>query len=343
MSTKTAVGLPYTIAKVRAMRSRLYEGDRLGELERARSIPELAQRLGFGEVAVGHLQLEALLVARHIADLLKVAPLLDGARGELYDWLLVRYQMENLKVVLRFWAAGEPVGQLARHLVEVPGLPSLPVAELAEVGDLADFIGLVPEPVFARGLSRGLAYWQAEGRTFFAETGLDAAYFQELIRRHAALGRADRQVTEQLVRVDLDTYNVLLVARAQLNYHLQLEDVAGFVVAGGRISPEALVEARGQALSDILSRLEALALMHLGEEMPTTLPQLEDAMALRLYRVANRRYYQSMLDLGAVVAFYYLKRNELANLVRVVEGLRYQVGWSEISGRLIPPSSGRAG
>ena len=343
MSTKTAVDLPYTIAKVRAMRGRLYEGDRLAGLEPARSIPELAERLGFGEIAVGHLQLEALLVARHIADLLKVARLLDGARGELYDWFLARYQMENLKVVLRFWVAGEPVERLARHLVKVPGLPPLPVEELAEVRDLADFIRLVPEPALARGLSQGLAYWQAEGRTFFAEAGLDAAYFQELISRHAALGRGDRQVTDQLVRADVDAYNVLLVARAQLNYHLQLEDVARFVVAGGRIPGGALVEARGQTLRDILTALRAVAVMHLGETTAESLPDLEDAMALGLYRLANRRYYQSMLDVGALVAFYYLKRNELANLIKVVEGRRYEVGWSEVSPRLVPPLSGPAG
>ena len=343
MSTKIVLGLNYTIAKVRAMRSGLYEGARLASLERAGNVPELAQRLGFGEVAVGALQLEALLTTRHVADLLRVARLLSGARGELSDWLLARYQMENLKVVLRFWAAGEPLERLARHLVEVPGLEPLAVERLAEARDLAAFIRLVGEPVFARGLSEGVTYWEAEGRTFLAEAGLDAAYFQELLRRLDRLGRPDRRATDPLVRSDLDGYNLLLVTRAQLNYHLELEDVARFVVPGGRIRHSALTRARGQSLGDILTALRAVEVLHLGETPPGSLPELEDAMALRLYRLANRRYYGSMLDLGAPVAFYYLKRNELANLIKVVEGLRYEVDWQEVARRLVPPLTEKVG
>jgi len=168
MTTKTPVDLTYVIAKVRAMRSFLYEDDRLIRLGRARSLPELARLLGFGEVAVGHLELEARLTARHLDELVKVGRLLDGAREDLFDWFLARYQMENIKVVLRFWTAGEPVSRLTRHLVEVPGWSSLPVEELAEARDLEAFIARVPESIFAQGLRKGLTYWQTEGRTFLA-------------------------------------------------------------------------------------------------------------------------------------------------------------------------------
>jgi len=343
MTTKAAVDLPYIIAKVRAMRSAMYEGDRLAALNRARTVPELAQRLGFGEIAAGHLQVERLLTARHVADLVKVARLLDGRPGALCDWLLARYQLENLKVTLRFWAAGEPVERLAGLLVEVPGFPALAVEELTEARDLSGFIRLVQEPIFARGLSEGLDYWQSEGRTFLAEAGLDAAYFRELHEQQAALGAADRAATRRVVGADIDIYNLLLVTRSQVNYHLQLEDVQPFVVAGGTITRSSLLEARGETPGAILSKLPSVAALHLGDVMPESLPELEDALLLRLHGLANRRYYQSMLDLGAPVAFYYLKRNELANLVRVVEGLRYELQWSDVAKRLVPPLTGETG
>jgi hypothetical protein len=44
-----------------------------------------------------------------------------------------------------------------------------------------------------------------------------------------------------------------------------------------------------------------------------------------------------MLDLGAPVAFFYIKRNELANLIKVVEGLRYELTWAEVAKRFVPP------
>jgi vacuolar-type H+-ATPase subunit C/Vma6 len=341
MNTSVSVKLDYSIAKVRAMRGMMFEGPRLLALERARSLPDLAQKLGLGEVAVGHLQLEALLTTRHIADLCRVASFLQGAQDSLFHWLLARYQVENLKVVLRFWAAGEPMEQLATHLVEAPGMRRLPIEALAESRDLGAFIHQVPEPIFAAGLSEGLTYWGAEGRTFLAEAGLDAAYFRELIHRRDNLDRGDRAGVTRLLGADIDIYNVFLVGRAQLNYHLQLEDVAGFVIAGGRIPRAELLAARTESLSDFVQALRLGELLALSAEEVASLPDLEDAMTLRLYRVANRRYYQSMLDLGALVGFYYLKRNELANLIRVVEGLRYEVAWPEIIRRLVPTPTGK--
>jgi len=343
MSATVAVSLMYSIAKIRAMRSSMFEGPRLLALERARNLPDLAQKLGLGELAVGHLRLEALLTNRHIADLNRIASLLEGARDHLFRWLLARYQVENLKVVLRFWAAGEPMERLSGLLVEVPGVQPLPVEALAESRGLGGFIRQVPEPIFVAGLSEGLAYWEAEGRTFLAEAGLDAAYFRELVLRHNGLAKGDREPITPLLAADIDAYNVFLIGRAQLNYHLQLEDVAPFIVAGGRIGHSALLTARCETVSDLVESLRLGAALRLPDTGVGSLPDLEDAMALRLYRLANRRYYQSMLDLGALVAFYYLKRTELANLIRVVEGLRYEVPWPELLRRLMPSPAAEAG
>jgi vacuolar-type H+-ATPase subunit C/Vma6 len=343
MSAKVAVSLPYSIAKIRAMRGALFEGPRLLALERARNLPDLAQKLGLGPVAVDHLRLEALLTTRHIADLSRTASLLTGARGRLFDWLLLRYQMENLKVVLRFWAAGEPLERLSGHLVEVPGVARLPVEALAESRDLGSFIRQVPEPIFASGLREGLAYWEAEERTFLAEAGLDAAYFRELVLRRDNLSSGDRESVTPLVAADIDGYNLFLVGRAQLNYHLQLEDVTRFVVAGGLISGRLLLCAHVKSVSELVESLRLVRVLHLARTEVADLAELEDIMTVRLYRLANQRYYQSMLELGALVAFYYLKRNELANLIRAVEGLRYEVTWPEVLRRLVPSPGAETG
>ena len=46
----------------------------------------------------------------------------------------------------------------------------------------------------------------------------------------------------------------------------------------------------------------------------------------RLLVVANRQFYRSTEDCGGVQAFFVLKRVEFANLVRVIEGVRYGLG-----------------
>ncbi len=58
-----------------------------------------------------------------------------------------------------------------------------------------------------------------------------------------------------------------------------------------------------------------------------------------LYLKANRWYYRSVLDFGAVAAFYYIKRIELANLIQISEHVRYGERGDAIRSKLIGPEA----
>jgi vacuolar-type H+-ATPase subunit C/Vma6 len=68
-----------------------------------------------------------------------------------------------------------------------------------------------------------------------------------------------------------------------------------------------------------------------------TIADLERVLWERALQRANTQFYQSVGDLGAAVAFYAIKRVELANLFRVIEGVRYGMEPDAIRQGLIRP------
>ena len=66
-------------------------------------------------------------------------------------------------------------------------------------------------------------------------------------------------------------------------------------------------------------------------------PSLEAVLWSLLYRYANREFYRSVLNIGVVLGFYLIRKLELMNLIRVIEGFAYELDSASISRLLIRP------
>ena len=62
---------------------------------------------------------------------------------------------------------------------------------------------------------------------------------------------------------------------------------------------------------------------------------LEELLLAQQYRLANRCFAASVVSIAAVVAYYYIKRVEFANVVRVTEGVRHSMPRADIESRLL--------
>ncbi len=58
--------------------------------------------------------------------------------------------------------------------------------------------------------------------------------------------------------------------------------------------------------------------------------ELEQELWMQVFRIANNLFYKSILDFTGLVAFTYIKRMELLNLLRVVDCLRYAMTAEDI-------------
>jgi vacuolar-type H+-ATPase subunit C/Vma6 len=330
--------LDFIVAKVHGMRGLLYEEEPLRQLCNAASVEALAQQLAPNDPVGDAVGLQRVLTAEHLASLFKLYPLLDGWMAEFYLWLLRRYQAENLKVLMRGWAAKLDERAVARYLVRPPDKLALPVAEMMQAASMEALLDAVPQPVLREGPRMGLPHYEHTGQLFFLEAGLDRAYLAELKRLADRAPASQRGAAEPLVAFELDVYNLMLTLRGVFNYGLAFDILRPLLAPFGRYATARRLDALRQAPTrEEAEELIPTALWHPGEG------DAETGMRRRLYALANRQFYDAGIHFGAVVAFTALKRIELSNLVKISEGVRYGRPADAIRGSLIGRVSSQRG
>ena len=327
--------LDFIVAKVRGMRGQIHEGPRLLSLCDVPNIRDLAAVLAPDQPIGDTIGLQRHLTEQHIASLHGLLKVLDGWEAGVFLAMLRRYQAENLKVILRCWAAKADETLLAAYTVDVPGALALPTPDLLKSPDLETLISRIPVSSLRDGAMQGLGEHEESGRLFFVEAGIDKACFAQLNDAAERAHGAARDAVLQLVRLELDIYNVMLVLRGVFNYSLNFNKLRLLMAPFGKHAGIGTLEAI-RAASDIVNAVPLVPSGLLGrDEEPQTADDVEAAMWRNMYHTAHRRYYTSVLDFGAVAAFYYIKRIELRNLITISEHLRYGESGAAVCDKLI--------
>ncbi|MFO8014064.1 MAG: V-type ATPase subunit [Phycisphaerae bacterium] len=331
MALQTPTDLDYLAAGVHARRSRMAEGDRLRGLVRLRSIPDLSRALyPTMEPAVTAAGLQRRLIRDQARELAGLAAGVGGAGGALLDWLGTRLEVENLKVLARGFVAGLRPEAVRPHLVAVAGPPPEP-APFVAAADVEAFVALLPEGPLRDGAARGTDVYARHPRSFALEAGLDAGYLRELLARAGAA--PDREHVRRPVAQEVHLFQMMLAARGRFVFGLDAADLEPFAVRPAALAPLLAAED--------LEDLARAAVGHAMDRMPAGEGGVDpaDLEALgwdRYARLANTAFRRSHMGLGAVVAYTALRRVELANLIRVSEGIRLGVAPERLRDRLIP-------
>ena len=327
--------LDFLQAKVHGLRSRVYEFDRLDGLCDLRTITQLWHRLYPEADPADHHALERRLLADQVAVLEVLRSHLPEPLVPFFTWVLRRFQVENLKVLLRAWKAHEPPERVAPFLAPLPAEFALPAQALLKAATLADFLLVVPVRELRSAGEKAAAHQVETGETFFIETAFDAAYYNGLITHQQQLTGEHGRGTEKLVRLEVAAYNVLCLFRVKLSYSIPYEQARELLV---KHAPHPFRLERIYDFPDFTDMLKLVPrelLPREGAEGIRNVADLERALWERLLQVANRQFYRSAADLGGIVAFATIKRVELANLIRAIEGVRYGLAPEDIRKGLI--------
>ena len=350
MALQIALDLDYLAANVHGRRSRLAEADRLDALCRLRTVTDLARALFPESRFLTAAALQRVLILDQVEELTEIASRLGGAAGRILDWMGVRFQMENLKVLARGLAGRMALEDLRPHLILLPDDLALPVEALASAGSLEAFAALVPHEPLREGLKRGGDLFARRPKAFFLEAGLDAGYLEELLSRARALLAADRREVLPIALQEADTFHMMLAARGKFHYGLGPEAIVPFHVRGTLMARRTFAAmAAAEHVADVASAAAGAALDEVpkrnvpsgGASEALTPADLEPLAWGRYYRLANRAFRRCHMGLGAVVAYAAIRRVELANLITLSEGIRLGRPADAIRRRLIPAAPGR--
>ena len=314
---------------IRARLSRLLDRGTWARLLEATTPAELGPIIGRdGRIRLGILRGE-------VADAgSALARFLPHAAGELVAWYNRRFEIENLKTVLRAVHYGTDRSRALASLIPLRATRWRWEA-LVEAGSLSSVIDQIHGSPFARPLEHAMERYQQEQRLFYLEIAVDLFYFQKLVRLiESQSGQAAADARRFLGRW-IAVQNLLWAYRYRIygrmtpeeiiNYTLHHAFAAGLdtvqrVALGSPLATEA--ERMGFRISPELSEVEGLTEIELQAERER-------------YRYARAATGRPMFQLRGVLAYLWLLEAEVRDLTVIVEGKRTGLTGVEIGRRLV--------
>lgn len=247
----------------------------------------------------------------------------EGPR-RLITLLFRRYELHNIKTLLRGKNAHLPEEKLSRAFIPIGELEMEELKELSKQPTLRETVSLLAtwhrplRPVLRRGLG-SLREEPTDLRDL--ELELDRHYYQGILRTLSE--EPDQENAERvrfLLQIEIDRTNLLTSFR--LGQTVKKEELLHFLLEGGRLTKDFFVGLVGNVTpSEVGQRLEVTHLAPVVKGWDRALlSSLEQRFESHLVSLSHQMEREDPLSIGVAISYIALQTNELRNLRTLLEG-----------------------
>ncbi len=328
-------------ARVSSLRERLGTMDRDFDLE-AEDAHEVVRHAGLDDsVAEDPTLLERQALERLMKEAaLLVRPLIGPQRALLRHWMR-RFELMNLKVLLRAKLREGGRDRTLQPLLDMGPLTDLPVEDLRHAEDLPELLRRLettPYAIMARHARRS---FDQRHDLFGVESALERQYFAELVRKLRALPRRDRTRLNGFIATMLDQVNLVWLLRYRIAYGFEPPQTFFLLTPFGSELSGALLElVRFDDLGEVLEHLPSE--LHARLQGVRSIREVEDRMAERTAEAAWRLMGNATFDLSRVFAYLYLREQQFHRLYMLCKGRKLQLDAALIREAAGTGAAGRA-
>lgn len=274
------------------------------------------------------------LQSRVAASTEALARFLPRGSRQVVSWYNRRFEVENLKAVLRALHYRVDATRARAALIPLAG-SRVRWDDLLDAGSISALIERLRGSPYARPLENASERYQQERRLFPLEIALDLFYFQKLVRLMESLGRKEAAGARRFLGRSLAIQNLLWAYRYRIYGRMTPEQIINYTLH--RAFEAGLDTVRRVALGAPL----AMEAARFGFEVPSGLSEVEalveiEMLAQReLWRRAIAALSRPLFDLGGVLAYLWLLDAEVRDLMIVAEGKAMGLSGSEITRRMV--------
>lgn len=323
---------------IRARISRLIDGATWSALLQAASEAQIAHLLFEPEVArsaAGEHRISGQALRGQLAAsahaLIRFVP---RRPAELLAWYNRRFEIENLKIVLRAVHYRLDRARTVAALIPLPNT-NWRWEQLAEAASIPALIDRIRDSPYSRPLENALERYHQEGRLFYLEVAVDLFYFQRLVRLIEAQTGKDARDARDFLGQWIGVQNLVWAYRYRIYGRMTPEEIINFTLH--RAFAVSLDTVRRVALGSPL----AVEAERVGFLVPAGVSEVEALTALEMladrerFRFALRSVARPMFSLGGALAYLRLLEAEVRDVAVILEGKQAGLTGAEIAPRLI--------
>lgn len=317
----------YLRTRLAIMRANLLGQEKLAALVQM-PFDELAKQTGFDTIkgaseAVRLAAFERTLMQTWLDDISALLRPLEGPARRLLTQWASRYELLNIKALVRGKIGQLPNEEIERSLFVLPGFLSLNHDELLNTDSVPELLRHLQKTRYRRLATQALRQYEERPDPFLLDATLDQQFYSDLSSRAQRLAGDDRSETLNLIGRIVDRHNLVWGLRYRFNYGLQPSEVLYLAIDGGRVLNRSQLQRILQAdtLQEALQQLPGNLLSQ--GEMPRQITLIEVAIRDDLSAYAERAMRRSPSALTSVLAYLVLRHGDIIKLYAIVHARVY--------------------
>lgn len=245
---------------------------------------------------------------------------LSGAARELLGYWAHRFELGNLKTIIRGKMADQPQAAIEAQLQDMGQFTSLPVADLLRSDSPAELLRRLEQTPYAE-IARQARNLLEHGEALFAlDAALDRRYFAGLARYGAEIGNAPGQLLRAIIGSIIDRVNLVWLLRYRYAYNLPPAQAYYLLIpASHRVTAQQLQQLAqcatfGEAIGSLPKPFDSL----LAGARNTTEVTLQ--LERETWRIAANALRHSSFNVARALAYMVLRERDLRRKRAIIRG-----------------------
>ncbi len=262
----------------------------------------------------------------------EISKIIPKGAWPIKEYLLRRWDVINLRTIIRGTHEGLKKGQLLDFLVEGGELDLTFFGTLIDAEGMDDFIALLAKTPY-QSLSKGLVKYNEAKNPFFLEASLDKIFWEDLWAKVLKVGGIKE--FRDFIGVCVETHNLKIILRAK-NDGLTLEDIDPFLIPECTLLNELLPAFDEEDLSGLIPFLEdtiyfeSLVTAQAEHERTGSILSFEEVLDNLVLKKAEDIRKKRPFGLGPLIGFLVSKETEVKNLLAIVRSTEVDLDRDEI-------------
>lgn len=163
--------------------------------------------------------LEQSIIAAQLADVLILMRAVGAARPFLQYWTM-RFEMTNLKAILRGRMSGASAAAIRNELSDMGFLARLPVDELLQTEDIGELLRRLESTPYADIVRFARRAFEARPHLFDLDAALDRRFYHGMVEQANALESRVGTRFRPIIELHIDRVNLMWLLRFRFVYQL---------------------------------------------------------------------------------------------------------------------------
>jgi len=287
-------------------------------LQRIGLAPQFSEspQKGKGDAAL----LEQRLTDLFLSDVETLArPISGGARDLLIYWVR-RYELGNLKTIIRGRMVGRTPDWIRDKLINVAPFAILPLQALLETEDATEMLRRLEATPYGDIARQARAIFEERHDPFVLDAVVDKHYYTGLIQRTQALSAADQQYLRPLIEILIDRINLVWLLRYRFVYDLAPAHTYYLLVPNGTqlTSGQLLSLVQLGTPEEVIRNLSPTLAEVVGDA--TTPSEVEDRLVREIDRQAQTVLKRTLFSVARAFAYLMVRERQLHQIHVILRG-----------------------